>query len=182
MKSLLQCGAIAIFVASMFTSCVVAKIEANKSEQFNDKLNSVFIAVEGEPFYGEFINNLIKEMQKELKTKGMKVEVNLYDHLSLESEEGFNTKVDAFNPDAVLLIKENTAYVQAINSPYILILSEASAELNRRYLYDFHLTNRSDNKIIWRAKLNSTFPYGLKETAKEAALRLIKQMEQNGLI
>ncbi len=182
MKSLFQYGSVAIFVASMFTSCVVAKIEANKSEQFNEKLNSVFIAVEGEPFYEAFVNNLVDEMQKELKAKGVKVEVNRYEALSLENEIDFKAKVDALNPDAVLLIKENVAYVNAINNPtYVFLFSTTFAELNRRYLYDLNLTSRSTNKTIWRAKLNSTFPYGMGETAKEAALKMIKQMEQDGL-
>ncbi len=182
MKTIVHFGAIAILVASMFTSCAVAKIEANKSKQFNEKLSSIFIAVEGEPFYAEFINTIVDEMQKELKTKGVKVEINLHQALSLENEEDFKARVDELNPNAVLLIKENSVYVNAVNNPTYIFLSAASAELNKKYLYDFRLTSQASNKIIWRATLNSNVLLLTQAIAKEAALKMIKQMELDGLI
>jgi len=131
-------SAIALLLLFMSQSCSTVNITSNKQQDYHKQLKKIYIVINYEKGTSTFCNGLLNGLKNKLKEKGVQVESRSRDQLSLETEDELAKRVDAFNPEAVLMIQQTLTGGE----------SQSTFELT--------LIDKETKKRVWKALFDIT--------------------------
>lgn len=101
------CFLAALFLLFIVQSCSTVNIASNKEQGYTKRPKKVYAVVTCNTRAGVFCDGLVKGLQEKLSAKGISFESSKHTSLSLETDDDLNKKIDLFNPDAILMIRQS---------------------------------------------------------------------------
>lgn len=153
------------------TSCITAKLESRKDPNFNEKLEKVYIIMKGADQSNKFFNYMRQLLGEEFRKRQIQHDFYVYDKLSLVSDEEIFKKVDTYDPQVLMTINQ-TERVTTVGGYYS---APAAA-------FDVQIQKKNADQMAWRATLKTQTVSNLSEGAAKSVEKLIRQLEEDGLI
>jgi len=169
------------------TSCVTSKITSNKSPDYNDKIEKLFIMVRGSDSTKPFFQSFVVEFRKKLNEKNIESKSHYFSPLSLESESDIDEKISNYNPKLIMMINQ-TESRQTINNNGFgwgntgMNIGWGNAGMNTGGTFDVKIFQANSKNPIWRANLKADGQFGLETSAKKAVEKLIEKLIEDKLL
>lgn len=163
----------------LFGSCVSTSIRSNKAPDFNEKITKIYLLMRGSDSANDFFFDFRNELNKYFKVKGIEMKSYAFDPLSLETEQQLMERINEYQPQVVMLVNQTEARSTS-NAYYGWNLGRYSTPTGGTF--DVQLRGPNEEKILWRASLNTDGNFGIATTATKAAKQLYQKMEEDGLI
>jgi hypothetical protein len=169
----------------VLTSCVTSKITSNKSPNFNEKIEKLFITVKGSDNTKSFFQSFVVEFRKKLNEKNIKSKSHYFSPLSLESENEIDDKISNYNPKLIMTINQ-TESRQTINNNNNGFgwgnTGWGNTGLNTGGTFDVKIFQPNSKNPVWRANLKADGQFGLETSAKKAVEKLIEKLIEDKLL
>jgi|TARA_B110000977_G_scaffold84987_1_gene113487 hypothetical protein len=162
----------------VLTSCVTSKITSNKSPNFNEKIEKLFIMVKGSDSTKPFFQSFVVEFRKNLNEKNIESKSHYFSPLSLESENEIDEKISNYNPKLIMMINQ-TESRQTINNNGF---GWGNTGLNTGGTFDVKIFQPDSKNPVWRANLKADGQFGLETSAKKAVEKLIEKLIEDKLL
>jgi hypothetical protein len=166
-----------------FLSCVSSKITSNKSPDFNDEINKLFIMVRGADKTKSFFQSFVVEFRRKLTEKGIESKSYYFNPLSLESEKDIEKKISLYQPNLIMMINQ-TESRQTINNNGFgnNNFGWGYTTTNTGGTFDVKILESKSKNPVWRASLKADGQFGLQTAAKKAVERLIEKLIEDKLL
>jgi hypothetical protein len=149
-------------------SCSSARIVSNKDVNYNRKLKKIYVFISSAKDVDHFDDRLLISLTDKIKLKGVFCEGFVRNPLSLETEEEINKKIDKYNPEALLLIKQTqVTYINGGPGGGI---------------FEITLIDGETKKNVWKSSLNLSGPWQYDSTIETMVEKLLTQMVQDQII
>jgi hypothetical protein len=162
----------------VLTSCVTSKITSNKSPNFNEKIEKLFIMVKGSDSAKPFFQSFVVEFRKKLNEKNIESKSHYFSPLSLESESEIDEKISNYKPKLIMMINQ-TESRQTINNNGF---GWGNTGMNTGGTFDVKIFQPNSKNPVWRANLKADGQFGLKTSAKKAVEKLIEKLIEDKLL
>lgn len=167
MKNLLRIAACVLIICSL-QSCFSAKIESSKQAGYNEKLYKVYIIVNGAKETKNFSQTFFTGLKAKLREKNIQSNGFLRDPLSLDTEEDVLKKINDYDPQALLVIKQT--HITYTNGT----VTDAKLDLT--------LIDGKTQKPVWKGLAKVYGAFGITESAEVAVNNVIKKLQEDKLI
>ncbi len=157
-----------LLLTVVLQSCYSAKIVSNKDVNYTQKLKRVYVIVSSAKDVKHFDDRLLTALTDKIKLKGVFADGFARNPLSLETEEDINRKINKYDPDALLLIKQTQI-------TYINGGPGAGT-------FEITLIDKETKKNVWKSTLNLQGAWQDDSTIDTMVSKLLTQMEQDQLI
>ncbi|MDO3695912.1 hypothetical protein QVZ41_13760 [Wenyingzhuangia sp. chi5] len=162
----------------VLSSCVSAKITSRKAEDFNEKINKIYILSRGAEDAKYFYKGFFIELEKYFNEENVKFESYRYDKLSLETDKEIDEKINKFSPDVVMLINqtESEKHINAVGIGF-------THSTITKGTFDIKIFLPNSEKIVWRGNLTADAAYdNLAQAAEKSVQKLIEKLKLDGLL
>ena len=132
-----------ILLVFLLQSCVTAKITSVKDINYTKKPARIFILVNNSNDTKTFWNESATEMVKGLKGKGVEAVSYVKSNLSLDSEGDINKKINDYNPEAVLIIRQTVTSGSWRGGQYELTLT-VPEEMDKKNVWKCQFEPRNE--------------------------------------
>lgn len=149
-------------------SCYSARIVSNKDVNYSKKLKRIYVIVNIPKNVDHFNDRLLTTLINKIKEKGVITDGFARNPLSLETEEDINKKIDQYDPEALMVIKQT----------YITYMNGGPGA----GVFEITLIAKEAKKPIWKSTLNLQGPWRDNATINIMVSKLLTQMEQDQLI
>jgi hypothetical protein len=162
-----------VLLLMILTSCVTANITSNKSPDFTQKVQKIFITGRSSEASKAYLQSVVRYTQTYLKAHKVETEFYYFDQLSLVSDSELNDRINQYNPDAVMVINETERrsrqgqFYQTINSGSTC---------------DIKLFLIGKDNPVWRASLVADGNQGVEEASEQASKYLYDKLKTDGII
>lgn len=163
----------------VFTSCVTSKITSNKSPDFNEKIEKLFITVRGSDTTKSFFQSFVVQLRKKLNEKNIELKSHYFSPLSLESESEVREKISNYNPNLIMTINQ-TESRQTINNNGFSWGNTGGTYTGGTF--DVKIFQPNSKNPVWRANLIADGGFGLETSAKKAVEKLIEKLIEDELL
>ncbi|RVT98054.1 hypothetical protein EOD41_18375 [Mucilaginibacter limnophilus] len=149
-------------------ACISANIQSNKQATYTRQPKKVYFIVNAGSESKKFTANFINSLQKALMAKGIENNGHQYDPLSLDSNEDIEKRINGYDPEALLIIKQTRV---------TMMNGGAGAGV-----FEVGLVDKETKKQVWKGVLDVTGPFTMPETASKAVKTLMQKMQQDKLV
>ncbi len=174
MKQLMVLSLVVLFSLS---SCVTTSIRSNKSLEYTEKLDKVFVLVKGTDFTNNTFKPFFTKLYASLKAKGVAGGSYYIEPLSLKTDEEIESLIDEANPKLVMIIEQEEVR-RFTSSP----IRSGTGILRSGATFNIKITKFGSEKPIWRASLDAEGSHGITQAATKASRRVIEKLEADGLL
>ena len=157
-----------ILLVIFLQSCFTAKIESHKQEGYNQKLQKIYLIVNGAKESKTFSDGLLSGLNTKFKEKNVLTEGFVRDPLSLDTDEDIQKRIDDFNPDGLLILKQTR--ISYTNNA----ITGGTFELT--------LIDGKTKKPVWKGLVDVFGSLGINGSIGTSVNNLIKKLEQDQLI
>lgn len=167
-KNLLLKSIPLLFLILILQSCFSASIIANKDADYNKKIGRIYVVVSSAKNVSHFNDRLLKSLTDQIKLKGVYADGFVRDPLTLETEDDINAKINKFDPEALLIIKQTK----------ITYINGGAGGGT----FEITLVDKETKKNVWKSTLNLAGAWYSDGTVDTMVNKLLTQMEQDHLI
>ena len=157
-----------LLLTVVLQSCSSARIVSNKDGNYTKKLKKVYVIVSSAKNVSHFDDRLLTALTDQIKLKGIFADGFARNPLSLETEEDINRKINKYDPDALLLIKQTQ----------ITYINGGAGGGT----FEITLIDKETKKNVWKSTLNLQGAWYEDGTIDTMVAKLLAQMEQDQLI
>ena len=159
----------------LLSGCATASIESGESNNVKGPYNKIFILISGSPRADKFIEAFSENIIQAISERGTSVEVHVEGRLSLETQAEVDSKINTYNPDVVLIMKQTEALV---NGSY----GFGSGKGSLAGTFDLRLFEKAEKRPIWRANMKAYGEYGISMAVEKTAKKFIALLEQDKIL
>ena len=156
--------------SSILMSCVTASVVSNRSPEIEEKIERLYVTMNGAPKSKMFFNSFSRELANEMELRNVDAEFQVFNELSLETEDDLLNKVIKFGPNYVMTIH------QTERRTTVALITHPGAT------FDIKLIDPTTDKIVWRGSLKTDTVSELSEGAKISAKKLIQKLTMDGIL
>jgi hypothetical protein len=157
-----------LFLIVVLQSCYSASIVANKDANYNKKIGKIYVVISSAKDVHHFDDRLLEALTDQIKLKGVFADGFVRNPLALETDEDINTKINKYDPEALLIIKQT--HITYINGG-------AGAGT-----FEIALMDKETKKNVWKSTLYLNGPWYSDGTVDTMVKKLLAQMQQDHLI
>lgn len=159
----------------LLSGCATASIESGESNNVKGPYSKIFILISGSPRADKFIEGFAEKIKQAIADRGTGAEVYVEGRLSLETQKEIDDKINAYNPEVVLIMKQTEALV---NGGYGFGAGKGSLAGT----FDLKLFEKTEKRPVWRANMKAYGEYGISMAIEKTSKKFIALLEQDKIL
>ena len=150
------------------TSCATANLTSNKASWYTKKLSKTYVIANTAKQAETFTRALCKELLFLFEDNSVESDFEIRNPLSLDSEQDVEDRINEFNPDQLILIKQTSLH--------------STNGLVDGGQFEISIIEKESKKVVWKGLLDVYGQFGMEMSIKQSLKKLTEKLKQDGLL